>query len=486
MKTIGNISLCMIVKNETGYLEKALSSASPSLEELIVVDTGSQDDTPEIASRFGAKVFPYPWKDDFSSARNFSIAQATRPWILVMDADEALSPTDLEKLGILTEREDPVAYSLIQRNYLNTSGKLSWDQTWKRNLHDYDEGREFAGYLDIPVVRMFPRRREIRYSGCVHESVEDSLAKAGIPIEGSGVVLHHYGQVRSPNQMKKKKNLYLRLGLEKLELNPLDPRTHFELGIQYQELGYYAEAIPHFEKAIRHGIDCGLAELYLGICTSRLGRFSEARRHLLRSRESRPDSAELHCELGIISLKENQPEVAKSYFTKAITLSPDHVASLCYLGAILINQEKWSEGTRLLKQALELDPNHQDSWVNLGIAYQRVEKYSEALECQRKAYSLTPNQPELARQLGLGLARSGKYAEAAEVLGRFIQTHSAEDTLKMIWAMTLVRSGQRTEALQVYREVTEHEGRLATIAREQLQKLTDSYPAAEKPLHSVD
>jgi tetratricopeptide (TPR) repeat protein len=124
--------------------------------------------------------------------------------------------------------------------------------------------------------------------------------------------------------MKQKRNLYLRLGLKNLEQTQLDPRDHFELGIQYNDLGYFAEAIPHLERAIEHGIDSGLAELHLGLCCSRLGRFAEARQHLLRTRETRPDSAELYCELGLISLKEGLLEDAKSGFEKALRINPLH------------------------------------------------------------------------------------------------------------------------------------------------------------------
>ena len=130
MNSLNTISLCMIVKDEAGYLERTLSSVSPDIQELIVIDTGSSDETMAIASRYNANVFSHTWEDDFSAARNFSITLATRPWILVMDADETLSPTDLQKVGNLVEHAPSVAYSLVQRNYLNTSGKLGWEQSW--------------------------------------------------------------------------------------------------------------------------------------------------------------------------------------------------------------------------------------------------------------------------------------------------------------------------------------------------------------------
>ena len=85
------LSLCMIVKNEQRWLEDCLNSVKDLVDEMIIVDTGSQDNTVEIAHRFGAKVFDHPWNGDFSEARNHSLGYATGDWILVLDADERLA-----------------------------------------------------------------------------------------------------------------------------------------------------------------------------------------------------------------------------------------------------------------------------------------------------------------------------------------------------------------------------------------------------------
>jgi O-antigen biosynthesis protein len=176
------------------------------------------------------KVSTFPWRDDFSAARNFSLDLATLPWILVLDADEVFLPADRVALTTLLKHSEASAYSLTQRNYVKSSGKLTWTESWKPNRDAYKEGQNCSGYLDVPVVRLFPRRSEIRFRGCVHESVEESLAKAGLQIKASGLVLHHYGQVRGPERMKQKKQLYLELGLQKLKKNP-SPRARFEVGI---------------------------------------------------------------------------------------------------------------------------------------------------------------------------------------------------------------------------------------------------------------
>src|SRR5690348_3827247 len=84
------ISLCMIVKNEEKYLERCLKSVEGVVDEIIIVDTGSTDQTTEIAEKFGAKILRYQWNDDFSSARNYSLKNAKCDWILILDADEEL------------------------------------------------------------------------------------------------------------------------------------------------------------------------------------------------------------------------------------------------------------------------------------------------------------------------------------------------------------------------------------------------------------
>ena len=109
----------MIVKNEELNLAKCLMSVKPVADEIIVVDTGSTDKTKAIASALGAKVFDFPWTNDFSEARNYSLSKASGDWILVLDADEMVSPLDHDKLKKLINRkaEKRVAYTMVTRNY---------------------------------------------------------------------------------------------------------------------------------------------------------------------------------------------------------------------------------------------------------------------------------------------------------------------------------------------------------------------------------
>jgi glycosyltransferase involved in cell wall biosynthesis len=111
------LSLCMIAKNEEKQIARCLGSAKNFVDEIIVVDTGSNDRTVEIAKQFGAKVVSHEWKDDFSDARNVSLEHASGDWILVIDSDETISKEDLEKIRQLIKDENGDAYKLTQRNY---------------------------------------------------------------------------------------------------------------------------------------------------------------------------------------------------------------------------------------------------------------------------------------------------------------------------------------------------------------------------------
>src|SRR6266567_8071044 len=95
------VSLCLMVRNEEAALPGCLQSAADLVNEIIVVDTSSTDRTKEIAGSFGAKVFDFPWVDDFAAARNECIRHATGEWIFWMDADERINEPNREKLNIL-------------------------------------------------------------------------------------------------------------------------------------------------------------------------------------------------------------------------------------------------------------------------------------------------------------------------------------------------------------------------------------------------
>ena len=82
------LALVMIARDEATAIARALESARPHVERMIVLDTGSVDSTAEIAAGLGAEVVRFSWCDDFSAARNASLELSDADWNLVLDADE--------------------------------------------------------------------------------------------------------------------------------------------------------------------------------------------------------------------------------------------------------------------------------------------------------------------------------------------------------------------------------------------------------------
>ncbi|MBL8799298.1 MAG: glycosyltransferase, partial [Planctomycetia bacterium] len=102
------LSLCMIVRDSARTLGACLQSIRPWVDEMIVVDTGSRDHTPELAARLGARVVHFPWPDSFAIARNESLRHARGRWVFWMDSDDTIDAANGRQLRELSARSsDP-------------------------------------------------------------------------------------------------------------------------------------------------------------------------------------------------------------------------------------------------------------------------------------------------------------------------------------------------------------------------------------------
>ena len=131
----GSLSFCMIVKNEERSLARCLDSVRGLAGELIVVDTGSTDDTPLIAARYGAEVIPFDFTVvDFASARNHALARSHGRWILVLDADEALDQASVpavEELIARNETRDISWSGTITRRTRKVPSRITWSGSFQ-------------------------------------------------------------------------------------------------------------------------------------------------------------------------------------------------------------------------------------------------------------------------------------------------------------------------------------------------------------------
>lgn len=214
--TTPDITLCMIVKNEANHLEKCLSSVQGIVSEIIIVDTGSEDNSKDIALNFGAKIIEMPWENDFSKARNLSLKHATSPWILILDADEAVDHW----------REEQIQHLL---------GAAHIHGYWLPIIHYIGDAPE-KDFVTDHVCRLFRNDKRITFRGNIHEETASSIWElpAG-EIAYAELRIDHYGYLEEELQRKNKYQRNLALIHSGLQLQPSDLILRYALGVEYYQ-----------------------------------------------------------------------------------------------------------------------------------------------------------------------------------------------------------------------------------------------------------
>ncbi|MBE5962351.1 MAG: glycosyltransferase family 2 protein [Lachnospiraceae bacterium] len=151
---MATISLCMIVKNESKVLARCLNSFQELVDEIIIVDTGSSDNTKEIAYRYTNQVYDFEWIDDFSAARNFSFSKATKDYIYVADADEFIDEENQKRFMLVKQALLPEV-EIVQMYYTN---QLAFNTT-------YNFDKEYR-------PKLYKRLREFCWREPIHEAVQ--------------------------------------------------------------------------------------------------------------------------------------------------------------------------------------------------------------------------------------------------------------------------------------------------------------------------
>ncbi len=245
------LSLCMIVKNEESFLRQCLESVKEVVDEMIIVDTGSTDATADIAREFGAELFHFEWTGDFSEARNESIRHATSDWILVLDADEAVSPQSVKNLRDLIEMpvSGLVGYQLRIRNL-------------QSDTNDVDAVEHY-------MMRLFPNQPELRFSGKIHEQLgpvnpELSFERLATP----DVLILHYGYTGQMMDSRDKYRRNIELIESSLAQDPENPFHWFNLGLTYRINHERDQSLAALEKAIALSQKLPALPMYIAACYS--------------------------------------------------------------------------------------------------------------------------------------------------------------------------------------------------------------------------
>lgn len=384
------ISLCMIVRNEETMLPGCLDSVVGIARELVVVDTGSTDGTPEIARQRGANVFAYPWRDDFAAARNESLRHATGDWILVLDADERIIAEEFAQLQPLMDQPDIIGIDLWLRS------KLPPGQP--------------AASLATPYCRLFRNLPGARFRGRIHEQVAPSLRALGGRIVRSRVEILHLGYA-TPDDAKLTRNRGL-LALE-LEERPDDAFALFNLGLTLESQEKWTEAKGALQRALAsqaNPLDPTLrAVAWAKLAETALaqGQWTEA---LTASRHAQEEAGELHIarftegravfELGDI-------QGAQEIFAALLEAGPDALGMTLHpymvaqaLGICRLRRGDFMGAAAALARAVA---NREDgeTYFLLGNAYLGLHRLNAATHWYRRAQAAGYPDPNLDKRLVL-------------------------------------------------------------------------------------
>lgn len=285
------MSLCMIVKNEQDVLTRCLDCIKDIVDEIIIVDTGSTDNTKDIAYQYTDKIYDFKWIDDFSKARNYAFSKATKDYILWLDADDIIDDENQKKLLHLKENLS-CDIDVVMMKYVIAE-----------NLVFYRE-------------RLLKRERNFKWKNAVHEVIEPK----GHILYQDIVIEHHKEKVKDPSRNLRIYEKQKEQGIQ------LDTRQTFYYARELYEHQQYEKAIDTFEQFlmkkdgwVENQIE---ACLNMSICFDMIGKKRKAFQILFNSFLYDLPRSEILCEIGYLFLKQEQYKQAIYWYQLALQQKP--------------------------------------------------------------------------------------------------------------------------------------------------------------------
>lgn len=341
----------MIVRNEEEVLARCLDSVKEIADEIIIVDTGSDDQTKEIASRYTDQVYDFSWTYDFSAARNFSFSKASMDYQMWLDADDVIEKKDRDLL-IQMKKELKEDTDIVMLPY-----HVAFDQ----------KGRPVMTYNR---ERLLKRSRGFIWQGAVHEAI----VPAGKIVYLTAAVCH---RKLHPSDPDRNLNIYeVMLEREGIE----DPRHQFYYGRELYYHERYEEASAVLESFLKEGkgwVENNISAcLTLSECLLKMGKKEEALLALFGSLRYDIPRPEICCAIGDWFLE--QAKIDRLCFNQAV---------YWYLQA--------KEQITDVNTGAFVNPDCHDFIpdIQLCVCYDRMGDHEKALEYHEKAKKRKPDHP---------------------------------------------------------------------------------------------
>ena len=377
---MASITLCMIVRDEEAMLARCLGSTREAVDEMVIVDTGSRDATKRLAAEAGARVFDFVWCDDFAAARNEALRHSHGDWVLVLDADERLTPRGCRALRAA------VARAKFDCGLLKLHDAARVDA----ELEEVISGRERQAEVQL-VPRLLRRTRDLAYVDPIHENVLPWLRRRGMKFAGVDVDIVHLGATAQVVDAKSKLDRNIRLLRARLDADAADITAYGYLAHDLLRTGAVDEAFECVERGWTH-ISAG-ARAAAGPSIHRLAtaraflliqrrRFADARETIVVARSiegDNPDFAFLAAcafeseALGDVdssARREGLTAAAKGYreclefrgrlFAQSFVVGASSWGGLTRLGIVELLLERPAEALRAFHAALALRPGERE------------------------------------------------------------------------------------------------------------------------------
>lgn len=391
---MATISLCMIVKDEAANLPRCLASVKDWVDEIVVIDTGSGDATPTLAEQAGAKVDFLVWGDDFAHARNVSLDQATKDWILVLDADETLTQPGRQLIKAIQE-DKPL-------------GKINSADLLLVTMMRREIGANQSPYTQ--VSRLFRNHNDIKFIRPYHEGVDESVealmardARWQVAQFGS-IGIDHTGYSVDAIAAKNKFDRAKRIMEAHLQAHPQDAYMANKLGALYTQSNEWDKALSTLTMALRSG------------------NFDPATQY------------ELHYHLGITRRHRapltGEMDAAEAHYRQAIALPIAGILKLgayLNLGALLKKKGDLEGAIAQYEAAARIDPTQPMTYFNLGVVHRARGYLEPALRAYEYAIVLDPNYGVAYQNLGVVLFKLGRLPESKRALEKAIALIQSAD-----------------------------------------------------------
>jgi len=411
------LSLAMIVKDEAANLPRCLASVRGLVDEVVVVDTGSTDDTVAIAKSFQAHVHPFPWIDDFSAARNESLRHCRGDWVLILDADEAIDPQDHGIIRSVLDQKAPSAFNLVLRNYLLDGNQACMDVFPQPNDGAYALGADFPYHADAPGLRLCRLSPDLAFEGRIHEALAPYFLQRKLPIGALRATIHHFGKVDLAREAEKKV-AYLRMAEAQVEAHPRSPQAWLNLLVQAALGAQWSRAVAAGEAFLRLETHAPVPVLTT---------------------------------LAMAYQETGSPMKGIPLLRKVLASDPGHRLALVLLPSLLLRARQPEKAVLAFQFALRSLPGETTLHLGLAEAHLALGHSTEALEAIRAALKESPGQAILwDRLVHLRLA-AGQHAQAAadawEALSHLPQ--GGEGHWQALVAAFLLQAGQVPQGLAI-------------------------------------